>query len=171
MFCRWGSRTPFSFGASFLREPRIWSVYEDGGPCEHSGLMYAMHPWAGGHYTVKSPLWVTAHTTQFARRHWRYLPRGSGLLQGGGSFVTLASPDGQHVSVVLEKLEGRCQYCGGPQQPTRTETVTLCLSHLSSLSPAAAAAGPGALVQWRTNQSAWFRRGPDIAMVRGAVAG
>lgn len=74
----------------------IWSVYEDGGPCEHSGMLYAMHPWAGL-YKVMAPVWTTAHTTQFARRNWRYLPGGSGLLERGGSFVTLASPDGRHV--------------------------------------------------------------------------
>eukprot|EP01052_Picozoa_sp_SAG31_P002109 SAG31_NODE_71_length_28115_cov_4.128105_9_plen_1065_part_00 len=143
----------------------IWSVYEDGGPCEHSGMMYAMQPWAGT-YTVKSPVWATAHTTQFARRNWRYLPGASGLLQKGGSFVTLASPDGQHVSIILEKLEGRCQYCGGPMEPTQTETVTLCLSHVVNLSPAALAAR--ALVRWTTNNQSWFQRRPDVSMVKTA---
>jgi hypothetical protein len=141
----------------------VWSVYEDGGPCEHSGMMYAMHPWAGS-YSVKSPVWVTAHTTQFAQRNWRYLPGGSGLLKDGGSFVTLASPDGQHVSVILEKLEGRCQYCGGTAEPTQAETVTLCLSQVANLSPSVIAAG--ALVQWTTSNQSWFQRGPDVPIVR-----
>jgi hypothetical protein len=146
----------------------IWSVYEDGGPCEHSGMMYAQHPW-GGNYSIKAPVWVTAHTTQFVSPNWRYLPGGSGLLKGGGSFVTLASPDGQHVSVVIEKLEGRCQYCGAPQ-PTCTETVTLCMDHFINVSALPATAGALRLVQWHTNKSAWFRQRADIIMVRGADA-
>lgn len=71
-------------------------------------------------------------------------------------------------SVILEKLEGKCQYCGAPQEPTRTETVTLCLNHATRLDlplAASSAAGSGALVQWRTTNQSWFQRGPDIPLV------
>ena len=78
--------------------------------------------------------------------------------------MTLASPDGRHVSVILEKLEGSCQYCAGPQEPTQTETVTLCLSHAANLD---LPAGAGALVQWRTTNQSWFQRGPDVTLARG----
>lgn len=57
------------------------------------GLMWAEVPWAG-HYTINSPIWVTAHYMQTMEVGWCYLPagHGSGMLQGGGSFITLV-PD------------------------------------------------------------------------------
>ena len=67
----------------------------------YAGLMRALTPWSG-HYEVMSPLWVVAHTTQFAQPGWRYLDRASALLPSGGSFVALH--DGAQYSVILETL-------------------------------------------------------------------
>ena len=57
--------------------------------------MWAEVPWSG-HYTVNSPMWVTAHYTQATEPGWRYLPvgAGSGMLPLGGSYVGLVSQGG-----------------------------------------------------------------------------
>ena len=74
-------------------------------------LMAAATPWSGA-YSIESPLWAAAHTTQFAWPGWRYLPSttgivpaasgGSGLLPGGGTFVTLVDTTG-----TTERVEER----------------------------------------------------------------
>ena len=47
-----------------------------------------------------------AHTTQFTEIGWTYLQHGRGVekLVGGGSFVTLASPDRKHFTVIIETM-------------------------------------------------------------------
>ena len=98
-----------------------------------------MEPWSG-HYVVDPNVWVSAHTTQFVEPGWRYVPGGSGLLPGGGSFVSLASPPeaslktapggdgaefGGNFTVVLEKLVGNCQYCKIDPESVQPEFVRL----------------------------------------------
>jgi galactosylceramidase len=58
-------------------------------PYYGASLMDASEPWSG-HYEVKSPIWASAHHTQFAQPGWHYLARGSGVgvLVGGGTVVT-----------------------------------------------------------------------------------
>ena len=57
------------------------------------GLMWAEVPWAG-HYWINSPIWVSAHYTQGTAPGWAFLPvgSGSGMLPGGGSYVSLVPP-------------------------------------------------------------------------------
>ena len=74
------------------------------------------------------------------------------MLPNGGSFVTMVSSDGKNdgevpeVTIVVEKLEGRCLRCAG--QNTTTETVTFQLT------------GPltahKVLQVWQTNETAHF---------------
>ena len=61
------------------------------------GLISARHPYSG-FYEIRRGLMVTAHVTHFVQPGWLYLPPtssihgkqvGSGLLKGGGSYVTL----------------------------------------------------------------------------------
>lgn len=54
----------------------------------NSGLLRAATPWSGN-YEITSPLWIVAHTTQFAQPGWRYLDHASDLLPAGGSYVAL----------------------------------------------------------------------------------
>ena len=55
-----------------------------------------------------SIFFFAAHTTQFTEIGWRYLQHGHGvgLLDGGGSYVSLASPQGDHLLTVIETMVG-----------------------------------------------------------------
>jgi hypothetical protein len=70
-------------------------------------LMQADQPWSGWYHVGKS-IWVTAHTTQFAKPGWQYLDAASGYLGGAranGSYVTLKSPDGADYSTIVETAD------------------------------------------------------------------
>lgn len=82
------------------------------------------------------------------------------MLVSGGSFVTLVQPGGKNVTVVLEKLEGRCLRCAG--QTTTTETVSI------KLSPALAAIATKLQV-WLTNETIQFVRLADVHPVNGVI--
>ena len=91
-----------------LRRFVAWNLitsYYDGLPYQRSSLMTANEPWSG-HYTVAPPIWMSAHYTQFTRVGWRYLARerGSGWLDGNGTYVALMSPDGSQLTIVIETI-------------------------------------------------------------------
>jgi Glycosyl hydrolase family 59 len=74
-----------------MTKTEIWSPvtsYYDNLAAPNSGLMYANTPWSG-YYNVQSTIWVTAHTTQFAKPGWQYLDSSCGFLPEEGSYVTL----------------------------------------------------------------------------------
>lgn len=69
---------------------------------EEPAAIVAHEPW-GGHYRVREALWGYAHWGQFTEAGWRFVDGGAcGDLAGGGTFVTLASPDGADFSVIVE---------------------------------------------------------------------
>lgn len=92
----------------------IWSPitsYYDNLAAPNSGLMYANTPWSG-YYDVQSAIWVTAHTTQFAKPGWTYMDTASGFLPDGqGSYVSLRAPaprgKAAEWSVVLETTQAK----------------------------------------------------------------
>ena len=49
---------------------------------------------------------LSAHTTQFAQPGWFYLSHkyGVGHLLGGGSYVTLTSPDRKDLTIIIETI-------------------------------------------------------------------
>ena len=124
--------------------------------------MYAMTPWSGYYEYGQEgtdngiALWTNAHTCQFTQVGWRYLSLGSGagVMPGGGSFVTLVSPDSRHFTLVAEKLEGRCLRCAG--QTTSSETVTFKLA-----GAIAHVAGP--LQLWTTNRTHRFNYAGNLS--------
>ena len=68
--------------------------------------MTAAAPWSGAYDDVNvGLLWATAHTTHFTAPGWTYLPvgSGSGLLDLGGSFVTLVDATG-NMTIIIEKM-------------------------------------------------------------------
>jgi len=94
-----------------ITSTNIWNLvtsYYDALELPNAGLMRANTPWSG-HYAVMSPVWVVAHTTQFAQPGWRYIDAASGRLAGGGSEVALH--DGARWSVVVETIAAT-----GPQR-------------------------------------------------------
>ena len=88
-----------------MTSTHIWciiSAYYDILDIPNAGLIRAQTPWSG-YYQVMSPLWVTAHTTQFAKPGWQYIDTACGELKHGGSFVTLKKD--QNFSVIIETLD------------------------------------------------------------------
>jgi hypothetical protein len=127
------------------------SAFYDNLILPNNGLMRAAQPWSG-HYRVSSPVWVTAHTTQFTRPGWRYLDRASVRLPRGGSVVTLAAPNGRDHSAIFETQ----RMPGGETVPTERQTVRV---HTG---------GGGVMRVWRSTRTEWFTRQPDIRVVDGA---
>ena len=90
-------------------------------PYGGDGLMTADEPWSG-HYVVASPIWVTAHTTQFTSIGWHYLLHGFGvqMLEYGGSFVTLSDERQQNVTIIIETMTHNHSVCIRPSLPKYT---------------------------------------------------
>eukprot|EP00746_Dinoflagellata_sp_MGD_P092244 gnl/MRDRNA2_/MRDRNA2_36507_c0_seq1.p1 gnl/MRDRNA2_/MRDRNA2_36507_c0~~gnl/MRDRNA2_/MRDRNA2_36507_c0_seq1.p1 ORF type:complete len:1023 (-),score=176.27 gnl/MRDRNA2_/MRDRNA2_36507_c0_seq1:99-3167(-) len=129
----------------------IWSAYPNL-ECFGNGLMYAFEPWSG-HYEVRSPVWATAHTTQFTAVGWEYIPvgDGSGELPEGGTHVALVSPDGLDITMVFETLRGQCFYGNGCFHETEAQRTQRLRLHLELPS-----AANRSLFVWLTNETHQF---------------
>jgi hypothetical protein len=141
----WAKRLNLNYLEGHFSKTEIWSPvtsYYDILPAPNSGLMYANTPWSG-HYNVQSAIWVTAHTTQFAKPGWQYLDQSSGYLAQGGSCVALKSTDGTNWSVILETVDATL-----PQPVTFTLTGGLSNSSIHI---------------WETNQTRTLQHIADIS--------
>ncbi|HEY5255736.1 MAG TPA: hypothetical protein VIJ53_13860 [Acidobacteriaceae bacterium] len=141
----WAKRLNLNYLDGHFTKTENWSPvtsYYDLLPAPNSGLMYANTPWSG-HYDVQSAIWVTAHTTQFAKPGWKYLDASSGHLAQGGSYVTLKSNDGNNWSVILETVDAKVA------QPV-TFTLTGGLANSS-------------IHIWETNQTRTFEHIADVS--------
>ncbi len=92
-----------------------WSLitaYPDFLVAPASGPMKANTPWSG-HYEVQPPLWMMAHTTQFAEPGWTYLDRtcrffnSEGGLGAGWSLNALKSPTTDDYSLIIETMDAK----------------------------------------------------------------
>ncbi|XP_078480518.1 galactocerebrosidase [Lampetra planeri] len=88
----------------------VASYYEEL-PFGRDGLMTAEEPWSGN-YVVESPIWITAHTTQFTQPGWSYLQTVGHLAQGG-SYVALTDGKG-NLTVVIETMTHNHSVCIRP---------------------------------------------------------
>ena len=112
-------------------------------PYYGASLMNAAEPWSG-HYKVMTPIWASAHHTQFTAPGWTYLGHGHGVgtLQGGGTYVTYLAPavtttaaaggggGGRDWTLVLEKIRastGPCLRDNYRNESMTMETVTIVL--------------------------------------------
>ena len=75
-------------------------------PIADTGPIVAEWPWSG-YYDVGRSVWSLAHTTQFTEPGWHYLDTGSRRLESGATMVTLASPQGQDYTIVIEAMDVR----------------------------------------------------------------
>ncbi|XP_031735158.1 galactocerebrosidase isoform X1 [Anarrhichthys ocellatus] len=91
----------------------VASYYKDL-PFSRDGLMTAEEPWSGN-YVVESPIWITAHTTQFTQPGWSYLQTVGHLAQGG-SYVALTDGKG-NLTVVIETMTHDHSVCIRPPLP------------------------------------------------------
>ncbi|XP_058235523.1 galactocerebrosidase isoform X1 [Hemibagrus wyckioides] len=91
----------------------IASYYEDLS-FGRDGLMTAEEPWSGN-YVVETPIWITAHTTQFAQPGWTYL-QTLGNLAHGGSYVALTDGQG-NLTIVIETMTRNHSQCIRPSLP------------------------------------------------------
>uniref|UniRef100_A0A5F9CQJ4 Galactocerebrosidase n=1 Tax=Oryctolagus cuniculus TaxID=9986 RepID=A0A5F9CQJ4_RABIT len=88
----------------YMTSTIAWNLvasYYDNLPYERCGLMTAQEPWSG-HYIVESPIWVSAHTTQFTQPGWYYL-KTVGHLEKGGSYVALTDGLG-NLTIIVETM-------------------------------------------------------------------
>jgi hypothetical protein len=131
----------------------IWALissYYDNLPWPDCGLIRANTPWSG-HYEVQPCLWATAHTTQFAEPGWKYLDgQACGDLPGGGSYVTLKSPQGIDYSVIIETVDAK-----------QVQPVAFQL---------AGGLPTGEVHVWRTNQQEQFLHLETVNPVAGNLA-
>lgn len=110
-----------NYAVGYMTSTISWNLiasYYNDLPFSQDGLMTAMEPWSGN-YVVSTPIWLSAHTTQFTEIGWTYLQHGSGvgLLKGGGSYVALVSPDGNDLTIIIETMSHDHSVCIRPKLP------------------------------------------------------
>jgi O-glycosyl hydrolase len=123
------------------------SSYYDILDVPYAGLIRAATPWSG-HYEAVTPLWIVAHTTQFAQPGWQYLDRACGRLPEGGSYVTLKN--GADYSIIVETIYGA--------NPQRFDFYIR------------GGSSQGKVRVWRTNRRSAFETVGEITPVNGRYA-
>ena len=93
-----------------------WSLitsYHDFLVCPHSGPMKANTPWSG-YYEVQPPIWIIAHTNQFAKLGWHYIDsacngwsRSRELFIEGFSAVALKAGKTDDYTIIIETMDAK----------------------------------------------------------------
>lgn len=114
---------------------------------EDPAMLLARSPWSG-HYQVREALWGYAHYGQFTRVGWQYLKEACGQLAGGGTFVTLKSPDAGDYSLILETKGAKIPQQFRVQLSAGLSTKDLCV--------------------WRSNEQEQFTQQASLHPADGA---
>jgi galactosylceramidase len=124
----------------------VASVYDIEPYPETPAIMVAREPWSG-HYYTREVLWAYAHYGQFSAVGWQYLNGACGTLAGGGTYVTLKSPD-EDYSIIIETKDAN-----------DVQKVTFKVS--GGLST-------GRLCVWRSNAREQFVKMDDVTPANGS---
>ena len=98
------------------------------------GTILADQPWSG-YYKVGRNVWALAHTAQFAQPGWQYIDSASGTLAGGGSYVTLKSPNNSDYSIIFETSGSASQMVNISVSGLSTGVVHVWSTNLASTNP------------------------------------
>uniref|UniRef100_A0A671N5V8 Galactocerebrosidase n=1 Tax=Sinocyclocheilus anshuiensis TaxID=1608454 RepID=A0A671N5V8_9TELE len=145
----------------------VSSYYEDL-PFERDGLMTAKEPWSGN-YVVESPIWITAHTTQFTEPGWTYL-QTVGHFTHGGSYVALTDERG-NLTIITETMTHDHSVCIRPPLPSYDVTDQNVTFHLKGTF-----ASISELQVWhsrfdfKTNKTALFQNIKPIKVTEGSFS-
>ncbi|XP_047395663.1 galactocerebrosidase isoform X2 [Sciurus carolinensis] len=113
----WGRILNQNYINGYMTSTIAWNLvssYYEQLPYGRCGLMTAQEPWSG-HYVVDSPIWVSAHTTQFTQPGWYYL-KTVGHLKKGGSYVALTDGLG-NLTIIVETMSHKHSTCIRPFLP------------------------------------------------------
>ncbi|XP_002807300.2 galactocerebrosidase isoform X2 [Callithrix jacchus] len=113
----WGRILNQNYINGYMTSTIAWNLvasYYEQLPYGRCGLMTAQEPWSG-HYVVESPVWVSAHTTQFTQPGWYYL-KTVGHLEKGGSYVALTDGLG-NLTIIIETMSHKHSKCIRPFLP------------------------------------------------------
>lgn len=105
--------------------------FYDGIDWSGTGVMRAIEPWSG-FYQVGQVLWTAAHWGQFTESGWSFLQHGSGvgLLENGGSYVSLTNPTGEQLTIIIETMKrdtSQCAHSSSVFYNTTNQTATFQL--------------------------------------------
>ncbi|KAG1972884.1 galactocerebrosidase [Pimephales promelas] len=143
------------------------SYYEDL-PFGRDGLMTATAPWSGN-YVVESPIWITAHTTQFSEPGWAYL-QTVGHFTHGGSYVALTDERG-NLTIITETMTHDHSVCIRPPLLPYNVTVQNVTFHLKGTF-----ASISELQVWhskfdfKTNKTVLFQNLKPIKVIEGTFS-
>ncbi|KAK2495540.1 hypothetical protein MC885_002208 [Smutsia gigantea] len=113
----WGRILNQNYINGYMTSTIAWNLvasYYEQLPYGRCGLMTAQEPWSG-HYVVESPIWISAHTTQFTQPGWYYL-KTVGHLEKGGSYVALTDGLG-NLTIIVETMSHKHSICIRPLLP------------------------------------------------------
>uniref|UniRef100_A0A1A7YBC9 Galactocerebrosidase n=3 Tax=Iconisemion striatum TaxID=60296 RepID=A0A1A7YBC9_9TELE len=143
----------------------VASYYEEL-PFGRDGLMTAQEPWSGN-YVVESPIWITAHSTQFAQPGWTYL-KTVGHLAQGGSYVALTDGRG-NLTVVIETMTHDHSVCIRPPLPAYNLTSQNATFQLKgSFSSIMELQVWRSQFQFKTKRSSFFQQLSPLKLVNGS---
>uniref|UniRef100_A0A9J8CVR8 Galactocerebrosidase n=2 Tax=Cyprinus carpio TaxID=7962 RepID=A0A9J8CVR8_CYPCA len=144
------------------------SSYYDDLPFGRDGLMTANEPWSGN-YVVESPIWITAHTTQFTEPGWVYL-QTVGHFTHGGSYVALTDERG-NLTIITETMTHDHSVCIRPPLPPYNVTAQNVTFHLKGTF-----ASVSELQVWhskfdfKTNKTVLFQNLRPIKVIEGSFS-